>query len=258
MPVYLVPMKVYCPDCGAQIPAEDLDLQTLLARCRKCDSVFSFADAARAEMGRAALRVAGPEAAAEVPRPPRIRVEEGPATWVARWRWFSPVVLFMVLFCIAWDGFLVFWYSMAFATHGPWLMVVFPVLHVAVGISLTYGSLATLLNSTTIRVSRGELEVHSGPLPWIGNRTLPAVRVKQVFSRVAYTHNYNGATWNNATWNGAAWNNGKPSLALFAVLEDGNTIRLAGGLNASSEAAFLQQQLERRLNLRPTPLPTTA
>jgi hypothetical protein len=45
--------------------------------------------------------------------------------WRASWRWFTPSVIFLVFFCIAWDSFLIFWYSMAFnSKHVPWIAVV--------------------------------------------------------------------------------------------------------------------------------------
>jgi hypothetical protein len=35
---------MYCPRCDARIPAEDTHLGTLVARCRRCNEVFRFAD----------------------------------------------------------------------------------------------------------------------------------------------------------------------------------------------------------------------
>jgi len=239
-------MKVYCPDCGAQIAAEDLNLDKLLARCRACNSFFSFADAARAETGAGIARVAGREIASTIPRPPRIQVEDTGQDWIAKWRWFSPAVVFLIFFCIAWDAFLIFWYSMALTKHAPWIMVIFPVAHVAVGVSLTYFTLATLMNTTTVRANRNEVSVQSGPLPWFGNRQLQSAAVKQLFSRTI-----------NSSGNSPGFNhtNGNISFGVFAVLADGRTIRLIGGLKDTTEAAFLQQQLENRLQIRPSPLP---
>ena len=52
-------------------------------------------------------------------------------------RWFGPQVIFMTLFAVAWDVFLVFWYSMA-GGSGNLMMLLFPLIHVAVGIGITY------------------------------------------------------------------------------------------------------------------------
>ncbi len=37
-------MQIHCKQCGAQIPAEHLNLNRLIAKCTSCNSVFSFAD----------------------------------------------------------------------------------------------------------------------------------------------------------------------------------------------------------------------
>jgi hypothetical protein len=64
---------VHCPECGAQIAADDLNIQTFMARCRACDSVFSFADAARAE-ARGTSRIPAIDPATPLGRPARIHV----------------------------------------------------------------------------------------------------------------------------------------------------------------------------------------
>lgn len=236
-------MKVFCPDCGALIPADDLNLQTLLARCHACNNVFSFADVSRQELSRGG-RVAALDTVA-APCPPRFHIDETPTAWVAAWRWFSPVAFFLIFFCIAWDGFLIFWYTMALTHRGPWIMVLFPICHVAIGVSLTYFTIATFINSTHVTARRGELSIHSGPLPWFGNRSLPSASVKQIFSRAVNSSNRSNG-FNNA--------GGNATFAVHAVLDDGRTVRLVGGLKGPDEANFLQQQLEKRLNVRPSPL----
>jgi hypothetical protein len=238
-------MQIHCPTCGALIPAEDLNLQTLLARCRNCNNVFGFSDVARAETVRSAGRTAGDELAPEIPCPPRIHVEETANMWTAHWRWFSPAILFLIVFCIAWDSFLIFWYSIAFTHKGPWLMVVFPIAHVAVGVSLTYFVIASLLNTTRVTATRSELSIQSAPMPWIGNRVLPASTVRQIFSRITISNSNSNLNNNYGS---------QRTIGVFAVLDDGRTIRLIGGLKDSDEANFLQQQLKKRLNLKPSPL----
>ena len=37
-------MKINCPDCERQIPAADVNIQTSLARCTGCDSVFNITE----------------------------------------------------------------------------------------------------------------------------------------------------------------------------------------------------------------------
>ena len=57
-------MKIDCPECGARVLADDLELSSKMAKCRACNAVFSFAEAARpaqAELARPRTRAPQPE-----------------------------------------------------------------------------------------------------------------------------------------------------------------------------------------------------
>ena len=38
------------------------------------------------------------------------------------WRWFTPLSIFLAIFCVGWDGFLVLWYSVALGEDAPLVM----------------------------------------------------------------------------------------------------------------------------------------
>jgi len=159
--------KLTCPDCGAVIPAEDINIDRALAKCRACNAVVDVEQALR---GRGGAPTPGKRP--RVPQPPAIKFEQfGNGMRLAR-RWFVWSVVFLTFFCIAWDSFLIFWYSVALRPGGPLIMVVFPVVHVAVGVGLTYFTLAIYLNRTTLEVDESRLTVRIGPLPWPGNRNI--------------------------------------------------------------------------------------
>src|SRR5690606_5247899 len=87
--------------------------------------------------------------------PDWLRVGQGGGGLVFTRRWFQPVFLFLAFFCLMWDGFLVVWYGIAFATlgtaKGPGLMMfVFPLIHVAVGVGLTYYTICGFFNRTEV------------------------------------------------------------------------------------------------------------
>ena len=155
--------QIWCPNCDRQVPAADVNIVEMVGKCVGCDHIFSIRDL-RQPPG------------APPSRPSGIRVEsEGMDTRLIL-SWFHPGLLFLLFFCIAWDGFLVFWYSMALfgADKGGfvWIAILFPILHVAAGVSLTYYVICGFLNRTNIRVSKHEISVTHGPLPWRGNRRL--------------------------------------------------------------------------------------
>jgi hypothetical protein len=237
-------MYVHCAHCGVQIPAEDLNIDTAIARCRACQSVFSFADAlqqdaasrqpATAEPGRS------PRGRREVPMPRGVRMEDtGTGLRFVR-RWFHWVVLLLIVFCVAWDSFLIFWYTMAFRQGAPWIMVVFPIGHLAVGVGLTYYVLCMVLNTTTIEIGDGTLSIRHGPLPWRGNRTLPTMELDQLYCKQRVHHSNSGT---------------HETYELYAIERGGKEHKLLAGLLEPEDALFLEQQIEQYLHLRDRPVP---
>ena len=244
-------MKLHCPDCGTRIAAEDVNLSTFVARCRACDSVFSFGDSLRdfesgsqrrPAVGRAAK---SPATAEELLVPPEgMIVEDTGRLWAARWRWFRPEVIGLALFCVAWDAFLAFWYAMAMGPHTAgdgfsWIMVVFPVGHVAVGVGMTYYTLCGFLNRTTLLVTQYEVIVRHRPLPWVGNRRLVAAEITQLYCRQAMQ------AWADKTGGRAI------AYELMACLGEGRQVRLLGGFRNVGEPRYLERAVEERLNLDP-------
>jgi hypothetical protein len=168
---------LYCPNCNALIGADDINIKALVAKCAGCAHVFPL------PMNNVvAAGIVEDEPAPA--RPNGIVEETGPngELYIKR-RWFSFGLFFLLFFCIFWDGFLVFWYAMAFAgwNNGGgafmWLPILFPLLHVAVGIGLTYTVIAGFFNTTRILVDQEMLFLRHGPLPWWANRDLPTAEI---------------------------------------------------------------------------------
>ncbi|MCA9050430.1 MAG: hypothetical protein KDA89_16955, partial [Planctomycetaceae bacterium] len=61
-----------------------------------------------------------------------------------------------------------------------WIMVLFPIGHVAVGVCLTYYTLAGLLNKTEILITSDAVYVRHRPIPWRGNRVVLRESVLEV------------------------------------------------------------------------------
>lgn len=138
-------------------------------------------------------------------RPPPIPegldvLPEGRAVVIRR-RWFTHLVWPLIIFCVAWDSFLIFWYTMALsgtdkAPGGFHLIaIIFPIGHVAVGCGLTYTIFCIFLNKTDVILHPDALTIKTHPLPWRGNKTIPAtdlvsflVRERQTGSEDRRTH----------------------------------------------------------------------
>jgi len=232
-------MKLLCPDCGKPIPAEDTNIDTGIAKCRACGSIVNVFQALGLPnpTTTALASQTPPSPGAEVlPRPPQMKVQDnGPDGWSARWRWFKPTYIFLTFFCIAWDGFLVFWYSMAiFGPHkgGFEIMaIIFPICHVAVGVALTYTVIAGYLNQTFVTLDNMNLTIRHAPVPWLGNRVIPIDTIRQLYCKAGKWQKNNSQTYE--LW--VAFKEGDAKCLL--TLDDDGSVR------------FLEQQLEAKLGI---------
>ena len=170
----------------------------------------------------------------QVPEPSGLRVDDsGPGLRIV-YRWFSFVFIFMAFFCIAWDSFLVFWYSMALGGNIIWLMVVFPVAHVAIGVGMTYTTLAGFLNHTTVTVDGELLTIRHGPLPWWGNQTLYTDTLNQLYTQQKTSGTSEGTSF---------------SYNLCALTKDGRKFVLISRLPEKDQTLFIEQRVEKHLGI---------
>jgi hypothetical protein len=195
-------------------------------RCAGCGALVSPDEAGRRRRRRRR----------DVPMPPRFAVERRPGGVEIRRRWFRPSCWILLLFCLVWDGFLVVWYAGAFGSDGSfsWCFVLFPVLHVAAGICVTWFTLASLCNTTVLRVDRGTLTIRHGPIWWPGDGTYAQQDLTQLFAKRHLRSSQRGSS---ATY------------SLWAVLADGTTRKLLGILPEPEHVLWLEQQLERALGI---------
>ena len=220
-------MEILCPTCRQVVPAEDINIKLAIAKCAACSTVFNFGD-----------QVGSPEQTghrrARVPMPKGIKVDESGPDLVIRRSWWTPVAIFLLFFCGAWDSFLVFWYSIAFSGRAPWIMIVFPVAHVAVGVGLTYFVLCCFLNSTRITVRGGVLKIQHGPLPWRGNREILEGDIDQIYCKLKERRGRQGT---------------QDTYDVNTVLTDNRKVTLLASLEDEDQALFIEQALEEHLGI---------
>ena len=175
----------------------------------------------------------------KVTTPAVIKIEkDGQSARIVQ-RWFSLKYVPMAFFCVAWDAFLCFWYSMAFQGNAPWIFIVFPIVHLAVGIGLTYSTLCGFINRTVLEVSRDELAVWFEPLPWLGEKTLKTADLKQLYCKEKVTRGENSTT---------------SQYQLYAVTRDDKEIQLLSSLDSPDVALFFEQQIEGWLKISDRPV----
>jgi hypothetical protein len=171
----------------------------------------------------------------KAPMPENIRIEHRADGLTLSYRWFSAKFIFLALFCLFWDGFLVFWYGIALSQDAPWIMLVFPLLHLAVGVFLTYYTVAGIYNRTIITVGQGKLSIQHAPLPWPGSRVLQASEISQLYCEETTSRGRNGP---------------QTSYRLSAVTSDNKKINLLTGFDSPDSARFLERQVEEWLGIR--------
>ena len=216
-------MRISCPTCGDTIPARNVQLDSQMATCGGCGSVFQFQ--------------ARSQPAVETPRGFAVRDEGDRLVIIKREALWSS--LLMVLFAAAWNG-LVWWMMIVpalreggFSSWGEGVALTFFGLAGAWGF---YYGLTLVFNTATITVSADKLSVHHGPLPFVyGNRRLDPASVAQVFCR------------EKVHW--MVKNPPAYSYEVHAILNDGERRKLLADLDRPEHGLFIEQELKRGLGM---------
>ena len=175
----------------------------------------------------------------KAPIPDHITMEQTPTGLLFSYRWFSPAFIFVALFAVAWDGFLVFWYTIATSQDAPLVMLLFPVVHVLVGVGITYYALAGFYNRTLVLVGEGKLTIQHVPLPWPGNKVLQASDLTQLYSEERIIRTRNGT---------------QIKYQLNAITGENKKIALMSNLTAPDQVRFLEHKLEEHLGITDVPV----
>ncbi|MGC3998339.1 MAG: hypothetical protein QM767_13035 [Anaeromyxobacter sp.] len=222
-------MRLACPVCRADIPDSNVNMDRAIARCPACGDVFGFADQVPGALRGSRTRPA-------VPLPKRFKVS-GPPLRIA-FRWFSPAAFFFLFFTLFWNGILSVFLVQIVTSHSYGVLL-FLSLHLAVGLFMTYRTLASFLNRTEVTVESGQLCVRHRPLPWPGSRQLPGHTLKQLWVRERISRGKNGTS---------------VTYELQAERHQGKPLKLLSGLEQPEQAIFLEQQLEMHLGIQDQPV----
>ncbi len=232
-------MQLSCKQCGADIRAEDINIERLIAKCAECHAVFGFAE----DIPGAATESTAPRRRprrAKVPLPSGFRLEDHGVGLRIVYRWWRPLFIFIAVFTVFWCGFLVFWYGMALATDAPILALVFPLIHVAVGLGLAYYTIAGFLNRTYIDVDGRQIAITHAPLPWPGSKTIPAHSIAQLYVIENRRRSRNGEHF---------------SYDLRAIDKSGQRLKVLSTLPEPDQALYVEQAVEERLGIESRPVP---
>jgi hypothetical protein len=212
-----------CRRCGAQITAENIDLSTALARCHRCHAVFGFAD-----------QLSGanpPPPPMDMPLPHGLTMSESGGRLRLVHPWYRPVMFVALLGCILWNVGFAVWYELAKSpSEIPLVVLLFAIVHMAIGVSITYAIVAGFFNRTIIEADATHLTIRHTPMPWPGNHQVRAGDLQQLFCEEQV-------------------DNRSVTYRLSAVLKDGRKLPLVKTLPEPIQALFLEHTLERHLGI---------
>jgi len=253
-------MRLECGECKAVIKQPKVPRRV---SCNSCEALLDLTSAPVAH----ALKL---QTEGEQPRGLRVSLEIGAAedvggayrgsgadrtaaTLRVRQSWVSPKSFVLAGFALVWDAFLVGWYVAVTpdgADLGPvglgisCCFLVFPLLHVGLGILLTYMAAASLFNATEVRANREGMSVKYGPFPiWTGSAwtaTLSSIQQLMVRRDVR-----TGMRTPEGRWPGA-WQ-------VMADLQGEELKTIVRELQGREHARHLEQLLEGFLDIEDKP-----
>lgn len=146
-------MQVSCPSCQSSLLYEEMSQSGGLVTCQRCHAQVNMQEAADAERHREAgfSRQEG----TDVTMPAGMTLDVTDSGVRIVYRWYTSRFLVLAMTCLFWDFYLIRLYTSSFVKDSPWVLVLFPLIHVVVGIGLTYYTLAGFLNQTTISIEGG-------------------------------------------------------------------------------------------------------
>lgn len=220
--------QLLCPNCGADILAEDINIHQLVAKCHACNHVFQF-DAKLAAPGRHRSEILLPPGIEAYSLLSELNIE-------INWRKIGGLGFFL-FFTIFWNA-IVLPFAFFAILSGNLMILLFLSLHLTVGIGMLYYVIAHLVNTTYINVTRRYITIEHKPVRWLfsPNRSLHCNEVKQLF----------------VTRYVASTTNGQPNHAfkVTAIMQSDENIELIKGLRTIDQARYIEQQVERFLNIK--------
>lgn len=126
----------------------------------------------------------------------KLKFYEDEDVMAIEFKWYTPVAFFFLFFTVIWNTFLFFWYTLAFAGGAPLVFILFPMLHVAVGLFLIYFTACQFINKTNIEIDDEYLTIRHSPIPWWrGDIEIPTRNINQLYVKEEVSQGKNGTTY---------------------------------------------------------------
>ncbi len=166
--------------------------------------------------------------------PPGIKVtKEGDELKIKRrWQWTTGLLV------VAIGGVMLYFMLAGFGDRFEGILTAFTfvsVFQLVFVVVLFYFGLAELLNTTTITVGHGAIEISHRPVPWIGNHRVVAGDLKQLFCKEKVHRTRHGERY---------------TYEIHAQTKAGGDIKLLTGLPDGQQAVFIESEIEEYLGIK--------
>ena len=230
-------LNLICDNCGADITGENININSSLAKCGECNTVFSIKDDhffTHDRKGRPEMIMPEGTDVLELSDSLDIRLD---------WLKSHPrgALGFLTFFAIVWNGVLAI-IGGGLLVAGELTSIAFMSVHLLVGLGLIYYLATVYLNYTDIIVNESFIEIDHRPIrnPFVKRKKIPSEEIDQL-----YVNKYVSST-----------TNGNPNYAygLFAILKtNGKKVSLIKGMNRETQL-YLEQEIERYLKIKDRPV----
>lgn len=154
-------------------------------------------------------------------------------------KWLGWKVIYMTIFSIVWNGFIANQVQLIVSKNQSWDSALPLLPFFIAGLGMIYYVLAGWLNKTNILITHANITIRHTPIPWFGNKELAASDLKQIYVKECVSESENGKT---------------ASYQVHAITNKAANIMLLEGLESSEQGLFVEQEIEKYLNITDVPV----
>ena len=220
-------MDLICKNCYFSIPGENVSIQSNIAKCVNCNSIFSLNEFSETSNDYGYEKE-------HVSLPKNMNLKREYNGLIITRKWFSPKTIFFIIFSLFWNGFMAIWFFIAI-TQKQYEMAAFGSLHALVGIFILYYTIASLVNNTFINVNATELKISHSPVPWFTPKPFKVNDFKQLYSKHRVSYSNKGGRSDYYT--------------LRAKSKTGKDLKVLSGLSNKEQVRYLEQEIEKYLGI---------
>jgi len=224
-------LSLNCEECGHDMGGNDININSTLAKCSNCGTVYFIKDdefflGDRDERPEMMI----PEGTEVLHLPSSLDIR------VSRYKSATKAELtFKTIFTVFWN-LVLFIVAGSFLLSGIVLPILFMSAHLIIGLGMAVNLAQTIFNHTDIIVDDYNLKIANRPIRGFWNRD-KSYNKKDIDQ--LYVSKYVASTTNGKS---------NYAFALYAIMKNGKKIKLIKGMNKETQL-YLEQELERFLNI---------